>query len=87
MIIIKYFNAKYDIVCVPVRNFMGAPAPGAPMLPMPVTRIIHHSSLNDRIASLVNNNYMILVILVWGTCIKEKVYEGVGYVHTSSAAL
>ena len=43
-------------------NFMGAPAPGTPMLPMPVTFIIHHSSLN-RIASLVNNNYMILVIL------------------------
>ena len=23
-------------VCVPLRNFMGAPAPGAPMLPTPV---------------------------------------------------
>ena len=43
---------------------MGAPAPGTPMLPMPVMRIIHGSSLNC-IASLANNNY-ILVILVWG---------------------
>ena len=24
------------IVCVPLRNFMGAPVPGAPMLPTPV---------------------------------------------------
>ena len=35
-IIRKQFRAKRDFVCVPLRNFMGAPAPGAPMLPTPV---------------------------------------------------
>ena len=26
-------------MCVPLRNFMGAPAPGAPMLPTPVNGV------------------------------------------------
>ena len=41
IIIIKknHFRAKYYFVCIPLRNFMGAPAPGAPMLPTPAQTI------------------------------------------------
>ena len=37
---IKHFRAKYDFVCIPLRNSMGAPAHSAPMLPTPVYNTI-----------------------------------------------
>ena len=40
-IIRKQFRTKCDFVCIPLRNFMGAPAPGAPMLPTPVKTIMN----------------------------------------------
>ena len=42
-IIRKQFRAECAFVCIPLRNFMGAPAPGAPMLPTPVLGVLTQS--------------------------------------------